>query len=216
MPAIKDSNLPFFSLGLTGGIGSGKSTVSGLLQASGATIVDTDEIAHMLTAPGGAAIDSIGRTFGHDFVSNDGSLNRAKMRELVFQEPSARKTLEGILHPMIWQEALAQATRLTGNYVVFVVPLLVEQPRWQTMVSRILVVDCPEELQIERVMVRNNMSLEQVRSIMAAQATRAARLAIADDVVANDKNLEQLSKEIAHLDAQYRLMAEKHRLLTGF
>ena len=210
MPARKDTSLPFFSLGLTGGIGSGKSTVAKLLQSSGAAVIDTDEIAHSLTAPGGMGIERIGRVFGPDYVSKEGSLDRAKMRELVFRDPSARKTLEGILHPLIWQESVGQAARQKGSYSIFVIPLLAEQPAWQTLVDRILVVDCPEELQISRVMERNNMSLEQVRAIMATQATRLARVAIADDVILNDGSLGDLSAEIARLDAQYRIMAEKY------
>ena len=210
MSTRKETGLPFFSLGLTGGIGSGKSTVAGRFGNCGAAVIDTDEIAHLLTAPGGAAIEKIARTFGQDYVNPDLSLNRAKMRELVFQDASARKVLEGILHPMIWQKSIDQATKLRGTYGIFVIPLLAEQPAWQALVNRILVVDCPEELQIRRVVERSSMSPEQVRAIIASQATRAARLAIADDVIANDGTLEHLLSEIARLDAQYRIMAENY------
>ena len=209
MSVSRKSSSVFFSLGLTGGIGSGKSTVTKLFAEHGAGVVDTDEIAHELTASGGLAIDQIRQVFGDAFISEDGSLNRAKMRELVFRDLDARKGLEKILHPMIRQEALDQAARLDHEYIIFVIPLLAEQPLWQKMVNRILLVDCPEELQIKRVMARNAMPPERVRSIMAAQATRAERRAIADDVILNNGNTESLVNEVGRLDAEYRKIARK-------
>ncbi|MCL1886928.1 MAG: dephospho-CoA kinase [Betaproteobacteria bacterium] len=212
MRASRKSRIPFFSLGLTGGIGSGKSTVAKLFAECGAGVIDTDEIAHKLTAPGGRAMNMIRQEFGSAFMSEDGSLNRVKMRELVFQDSSAKKKLENILHPMIRQDALDQAAQLKNAYVIFVIPLLVEQPIWQDMVSRILVVDCPEALQIKRVMVRSQMDREQVESIIAAQATRAERRAVADDMILNDKGMEHLSAEVARLDAEYKKIVEKEAM----
>lgn len=209
MPGSQHSQPAFFSLGLTGGIGSGKSTVAKLFAEHGAGIVDMDDIAHQLTAPGGKAMDVIRRDFGSAYVSEDGSLDRARMRELVFQEPQAREKLENILHPMIRQEAWDQAMRLKKDYVIFVIPLLTEQPVWQEMASRILVVDCPEALQIQRVMARSGMTQQQVESIMATQATRAARKMIADDVILNDNGVENLSVEVSRLDAEYKKIAQK-------
>ncbi len=208
MPGRYVSRSPLFSLGLTGGIGSGKSTVAKLFAEHGAGIVDMDDIAHKLTAPGGRAMAVIRREFGDEFVSEDGSLDRARMRVLVFQDPSARKRLENILHPMILQEAVDEAAQLDRDYLVFVIPLLTEQSIWQGIASYVLVVDCPEELQIQRVMARSNMRREQVESIMATQATRAERKAIADDVILNDDGVEKLSAVVASLDKKYRKIAE--------
>lgn len=205
-------NVPFgpaFSLGLTGGIGSGKSTVARLFAERGATVIDTDDIARSLTAPEGQAMPAICARFGADFVSETGALDRAKMRELVFREPAARTVLEGILHPMIRQAAFEEAARSRGSYVIFVIPLLTEQAIWQDMPDRILLVDCPEALQISRVMARSKMGKEQVQAVMAAQASRAERLAMADDVILNDGGLEGLSAEVARLDAKYRELAQK-------
>lgn len=209
MPRSQNAQSAFFSIGLTGGIGSGKSTVAKLFAEHGAGIIDMDDIAHRLTAPDGKAMDVIRREFGEAYVSDDGSLDRARMRELVFQEPSARKKLESILHPMIRQEAWDQAMRLKKDYVIFVIPLLTEQPVWQEMASRILVVDCPEELQIQRVMLRSGMLRQQVESIMATQATRTERKAIADDLILNNNGVENLSVEVSRLDAEYKKIAQK-------
>ncbi|MDR0933531.1 MAG: dephospho-CoA kinase [Burkholderiaceae bacterium] len=209
MPASEESRNPFFSIGLTGGIGSGKSTVAQLFASRGAGVVDTDEIAHGLTAPDGKAMPLVRREFGDAFISGDGSLNRARMRELVFQDPAARQRLEAILHPLIRQEAFHQAAALNNGYIIFVIPLLAEKMIWKTRVDRVLVVDCSEELQISRVMTRNGMSRAQVEAILAAQATREARKAIADDVIVNDNGLGHLSDEVARLDAAYKKLAEK-------
>ncbi|MCM1128531.1 MAG: dephospho-CoA kinase [Alistipes senegalensis] len=203
---------PAFSLGLTGGIGSGKSTVARLFAERGASVIDTDDIAHSLTAPGGLAMPAICSRFGPEFVSESGALNRAAMRELVFREPAARGELEGILHPMIRQAAFDRAARFAGSYVIFVIPLLTEQAIWQDMPDRILLVDCPEALQISRVMVRSKMSEAQVKAVMAAQATRAERRAMADDVIVNDGAPEALAAAVAQLDAKYRELARQARL----
>jgi len=209
MPVHETASPAFFSLGLTGGIGSGKSTVAALFAKCGAGIVDTDDIAHRLTKSGGRAMDVIRHEFGAAYVNDEGALDRAKMRELVFQDPAARKKLEAILHPMIQQDACDQAAKLKTDYIIFVIPLLTEQPVWRVMASRILVVDCSEEDQIRRVIARNGMTREQVRVIMETQATRAERLAIADDVILNESDVENLSVEVARLNAEYKKIAEK-------
>lgn len=192
-----------FSVGLTGGIGCGKTAVSDRFAALGASIIDTDLIAHSLTAPGGAAMDALLHEFGPAFVAADGSLERVRMRELVFSDPAAKARLEAILHPRI-RAATAEAAQVaSGTYLIYVVPLLVESGGWRERVDRVLVIDCPEELQIARVMRRNAMSEAQVRAIMATQASRVARLAAADDVIRNDGGLDALARQIALLHAQY-------------
>ncbi len=197
------------SIGLTGGIGSGKSLVADLFAARGAAIVDTDLIAHALTAPGGAAMPAIRDAFGAAFLTADGALNRAAMRERVFSDPEAKRQLEGILHPLIGAQTEQAAESAQGPYLVFVVPLLVESRRWKERVDRVLVVDCPESLQVERVMRRNALSTAQVESILAAQATRAQRLAAADDVIVNDGERAAVEAAVERLDAGYRLLAAK-------
>lgn len=199
-----------FSIGLTGGIGSGKTMVANMFAELGARIVDTDEVARNLTVSGGAAIESIRKEFGERFIAQDGAMNRSLMRELVFSNPDERLKLEAILHPLIRKVSLELAEAATGIYVIFVNPLLVELPIWHGMGTRILVVDCPEELQIERVMKRNNMSREQVEAIMATQATRRQRLAVADDVIVNDRSREEIWKEVVILHEKYTKMALKN------
>lgn len=199
-----------FSIGLTGGIGSGKTMVANMFAELGARIVDTDEVARNLTVSGGAAIESIRKEFGERFIAQDGAMNRSLMRELVFSNPDERLKLEAILHPLIRKVSLELAEAATGIYVIFVNPLLVELPIWHGMGTRILVVDCPEELQIERVMKRNNMSREQVEAIMATQATRRQRLAVADDVIINDRSMEEIWKEVVILHEKYTKMALKN------
>ncbi len=199
-----------FSIGLTGGIGSGKTMVANMFAELGARIVDTDEVARNLTVSGGAAIESIRKEFGERFIAQNGAMNRSLMRELVFSNPDERLKLEAILHPLIRKVSLELAEAATGIYVIFVNPLLVELPIWHGMGTRILVVDCPEELQIERVMKRNNMSREQVEAIMATQATRRQRLAVADDVIINDRSMEEIWKEVVILHEKYTKMALKN------
>lgn len=195
-----------FAVGLTGGIGSGKSTVADLFAARGASIVDTDVIAHSLTAPGGAAMPAIVAAFGAEFADANGALDRTRMRTLVFSDAKAKATLEAILHPRIRAGALAAAEAATGDYVMYAVPLLVESGTWRDRVSRVLAVDCREDVQIARVMARNNLSETQVRAIMAAQASRAERLAAADDVIDNNAGLDALAPQIDRLHAQYLQM----------
>ena len=187
-----------FKLGLTGGIGSGKTHVANLLASWGATVIDSDLIAHQLTAPGGAAIEAIRRAFGAELIDEDGALDRGRMRELVFADASRRIELEGILHPMIAQEVLCQAHEAKGLYAVFVVPLLIESGRWRDRVDRLCVVDCEEETQIARVQARSAIPIETIRRIMAAQVSRTERQVAADDIIANmaTTSLADLEKQV--------------------
>ena len=196
-----------FYVGLTGGIGSGKSLVADMFAARGAALIDTDLIAHRLTAPGGMAMPAIRDAFGEDFVTPQGAMDRARMRALVFSDGAAKGRLESILHPLIRSATESAAREASGLYRIFVVPLLVESGNWRQRVSRVLVVDCPEALQIERVMRRNGLAEEQVRAIMAAQASRRDRLAAADDVVVNDGDVAALTPQVDRLHALYAELA---------
>lgn len=173
-------------IGLTGGIGSGKSYVATLLEEKGATVVDTDVIAHQLTAPQGAAIAAIRQQFGDDFIAANGAMCRVKMRELVFNQPDQRQALQFILHPLIRDFTFRQVEQAQGCYVVVVVPLLVESGGWSDYVDRVCVVDCDEATQIARVIQRSGLTVTQIKRIIEAQASRAQRLAAADDVILND------------------------------
>lgn len=175
-----------YVVGLTGGIGSGKSTVADRFVELGATLVDTDAVAHELTAVGGAAIPALVAEFGGGIVAADGAMDRAVMRQQVFADPSARARLEAILHPLIRRISSERCAAATTPYVILAVPLLVESGTYRERCDRIVVVDCPEDLQIERVMARSGLTRDAVVAIMGAQATRQQRLAIADDVVIND------------------------------
>ena len=190
-------------IGLTGGIGCGKTTVANLFAARGATLVDTDLIAHAMTAPHGPAMAAIAAAFGAAFIATDGSLDRAAMRALVFTDPAARQRLEAILHPMIRAEAERQAAAASGLYVIFVVPLLIESGAWSDRVARIVAIDCSEATQVARVMARNGLSEAQVRAIMANQVSRAERLAAADDVIDNDNGVDALPPQADALHARY-------------
>ena len=198
-----------FVIGLTGGIGSGKSAAADLFAARGALMVDTDQIAHQLTAPGGTAMDAIRQAFGNGVVAADGALNRAAMRALAFEDPDARKRLEAILHPMIRAESERLCLAATTPYVMLVVPLLIESGTYRQRVRRLCVVDCPEEVQVARVMQRSGLEERQVRAIMAAQASRAERLAAADDVIDNGGSYEQLAAQVERLHAAYLQLAAK-------
>jgi dephospho-CoA kinase len=194
-------------VGVTGGIGSGKSTVAELFRALGAALVDTDDIAHELTLPGQPAVMQIVERFGREFVAADGSLDRAALRAKVFSDPGARRDLENILHPMIRREVERRISQARGPYALLLVPLLVETGGYKNLVNRILVVDCDESLQVQRTMQRSGLSEEQVHAIMRTQASRAARLALADDVIHNDGDLAELAPQVQALDARYRAMA---------
>ena len=173
-------------IGLTGGIGSGKSTVATLLAQHGAAIVDTDLIARRLTLPGGAAISAIATAFGADLIDAGGALDRARMREIVFADPQKKRRLEAILHPLIGIEADRQAGSAGASAVVFDVPLLVESGRWRARVDKVLVVDCSETTQIERAVSRSGWTAEAVQAVIDQQATRAQRRSCADAVICND------------------------------
>ncbi len=187
---------PSFLMGLTGGIGSGKSTVAGIFRELGAAIVDADAVSRKTTATGGRAIAAIETLFGNDYIGADGAMDRAKMRDLVFVDPEAKKKLEAILHPLIRQEMLdeiAQARRMSlqnaCKTIVLDLPLLAEKTSfngWRTQLDAVWVVDCTEATQIARVMNRSGMTESQVRAVMANQATRAQRCRIADVVITND------------------------------
>lgn len=195
------------SIGLTGGIGSGKSMVADLFATHGAAVIDTDLIAHQLTAPKGAAIDPIRLAFGSTFIMPNGAMDRVKMRDAVFANPAEKKRLEAILHPMIRDETEHAAAQAKGAYLLFVVPLLVESGLWKKKVSRVLVIDCSEETQIRRVMQRNKLTDAQVRSIMATQATRETRLAAADDIIFNDSDRSALNPQVQRLHDLYVSLA---------
>ena len=189
-------------IGLTGGIGSGKTAVSDLLAKFGAGIVDTDLIAHQMTAPHGAAMALIEKQFGPEFITVDGALNRDKMRSLVFTKPEARKSLEAITHPLIRQETIRQGLDLSKKgvpYLVFVVPLLIESGSWMDLIDRLVLVDCPKETQIQRVMQRSNLPRGDVERILAAQARREERLKHADIVIKNQGSLKDLEVEVQNL-----------------
>jgi len=197
-----------FRIGLTGGIGSGKTRVADQLGELGAALIDTDLIAHELTRPGGAAIEPIRAAFGDESIDASGALDRAFMRALAFRDSGARARLEAILHPMIGDEVQRQADSVSGLYQVFVVPLLVESGRWRERVDRICVVDCDPATQIARVVQRNNLTPADVQRVIDVQASREAKLAVADDVVVNDGETtpEQLRQRVNALHARWLAM----------
>ena len=197
-------------IGLTGGIGSGKSTVADALVARGAALVDTDQIAHALTAPGGAAIEPIRQAFGDAVIAPDGRMDRAAMRERAFSDPQARKLLESILHPLIragTDAGVAAALRNAAPYVLVAIPLLAEGGGARGRFDRVLVVDCPADVQVERVMRRSGLARTQVGAIMAAQASREQRLGMADDVVDNGGSPDALPAQVERIDALYRRLS---------
>jgi dephospho-CoA kinase len=200
-----------FSVGLTGGVGSGKSTIAGMLLRHGAATVDADAIAHEITQPGGAAIDALRQAFGAAAIAPDGALDRAWMRNRVFADTDARRTLEGVLHPLIRARSNVRAQEhfAAGSpYVVFVIPLLVESGDARGRFDRILVVDCTEATQIARVCARPGIDVSVARGILAAQATRAERLAAADDVLFNEAPLPVIAERVERLHRRYLELAE--------
>ena len=194
-------------VGLTGGIGCGKSAAADEFARLGAAVVDTDVIARELTAAGGAAAAHVKALFGDAFMRPDGAMDREAMRKRVFSDPAAKRALESLLHPMIREESQRRIASAPGPYVVHVVPLLIESPDYRRRVDRVLVVDCPEAVQVERVRGRSGLAEAEVRSIIAQQAARAARLAAADDVIDNGGSLEALRRQVAALDERYKKMA---------
>jgi len=196
-----------FVVGLTGGIGSGKSTVADCFAAQGVPVIDTDVIARELTAPGGTALEAIRAAFGDTVMQADGRLDRAALRRHVFADTPARRQLEAILHPLIRQRVEQTLAILTAPYVVIVIPLLVESGGYRDLLDRVLVVDCPEDLQVARVVARSGLGRDEVTAILAAQASRVERLAVADDVIRNTASPEALCAEAAILHQRYRALA---------
>lgn len=200
---------PVIRLGLTGGIGSGKSTVAGLLGAAGAAVIDADAISRQSTARGGAAIDTIRRAFGPDLITSAGELDREGMRSRVFSDPQARQELEAIVHPLVRLEAMrqAQAAIEAGRRcIVFDVPLLVESAQWRQQVDQVLVVDCTPDVQIERTLLRSGLGRPAIEQIIASQASRAVRLQAADMVLFNvGLTLGDLAREVQELARRFGL-----------
>lgn len=196
-----------YTVGLTGGIGSGKSAVAQLFTRLGIAVIDSDSIAHELTQPAGEAIEPIRAAFGASAIGADGSLDRVRMRKLVFGDAQARKKLEAILHPLIRIESARRCERARSPYAILVVPLLVESGIDRSRYSRVLVVDCLETQQLERVMARSSLPESEVRAILAAQATRAQRLAAADDVIDNSGLPAALERQVSSLNEKYLTLA---------
>lgn len=192
-----------YIVGLTGGIGSGKTTAANLFAGLGVEVVDTDAIAHQLTGPGGAAMPALRLAFGPEVVRVDGGLDRPAMRGRVFADAAERVRLEGLLHPLIRREALARCVAAPSSYVVLAVPLLVESGAYREHCDRVLVIDCDEAVQVARVRARSGLAEAEVRAVMAAQAGRAERLAAADDVVCNDGDPAALAGEVTRLHQVY-------------
>ncbi|HLR13360.1 MAG TPA: dephospho-CoA kinase [Burkholderiaceae bacterium] len=192
-------------IGLTGGIGSGKTQVANFLAKWGASVIDTDEIARALTATGGQAIPLVQERFGASVIGASGAMDRAAMREAAFRDPSVRLQLEGILHPLITAQAQALSDKADGCYVVFVVPLLIESGHWRDRVDRICVVDCDPDTQIARVQTRSGLTLDTIERIMSVQASRQQRLAAADDVIHNgaQTTISMLEQQARHLHRQW-------------
>ena len=192
-----------FAVGLTGGIGSGKSTVADLFAELGTPVIDTDAIAHQLTGPGGAALGAVHALFGDAVMLADGTLDRAALRRRIFADTAARRQLEAILHPRIRQQVEQTLATLAAPYALIVIPLLVETGGYRDVLNRVLVVDCPEDAQIARVMTRSGLGQDEVTAILAAQAGRAERLAVADDVIVNTASPEALRAQVAMLHRRY-------------
>jgi dephospho-CoA kinase len=194
-------------VGLTGGIGSGKSAAADAFEKLGATVVDTDAIAHELTGPGGAAIAEVRRLFGDALVDAAGAMDRKRMRELVFADAEKKQRLEALLHPMIRAESERRIAAAPGPYVVHVVPLLVESPGFRERYRRVLVVDCPEALQVARVRQRSGLAEADIRRIIASQIQRESRLAAADDVIDNSGTIAAMQQQVRRLHEKYLALA---------
>lgn len=196
-----------FIVGLTGGIGSGKSAAADEFERLGAAVVDTDRIAHELTRAGGGAIAGVRALFGDSAIAADGAMDRKAVRERVFSDPASKQRLEALLHPMIRAESERQIAAATEPYVVHVVPLLVESADYRKRVQRVLVVDCPEALQVERVRTRSGLSAAEVEAIVRSQVSREKRLAAADDVIDNSGTIAALQKQVRELHQTYLELA---------
>lgn len=197
------------TIGLTGGIGSGKSTVANLFNALGVPVYDTDIIARKLVEPGQPALEEIIATFGKDIIDAKGHLDRQKLKQRIFASDEAKDKLEKILHPRIRESLLAKINNCTAPYCIAVIPLLVEK-HWQTVVDRVLLVDVSEETQIQRTQQRDQLTESAVKRIVGSQATRAQRLAVADDVINNDITPDKLQAEIQRLHEKYTKLSRQH------
>jgi dephospho-CoA kinase len=197
-------------IGLTGGIGSGKTSAADLFKELDIEIIDTDQIAHELTQSAGAAIDTIRVAFGDNFIMEDGSLDRVAMRELVFSDNAAKQKLESILHPLIYQETVRRIPLIRSEYGILVIPLLLETRNYLGLIDRVLVIDCPESLQIARTVLRSRLSKQNVRAIMATQCSRNERLKQADDVIVNDLDKQHLQHQVQVLHEKYLVLAHQH------
>jgi dephospho-CoA kinase len=196
-----------YLIGLTGGIGCGKSTIASFFKEFGAHIIDADEISHAITAPSGIAIDAIAQAFGTEFIDDLGALNRVKMRELIFSDPHAKHKLENILHPLIYQKILSEIHQLQHTpYILLVIPLLIESPKYLALVQRIAVVDCDESQQVSRTAARSHLAEDAIKKIMDCQISRTQRLQHADDVISNQNELTLTKAQVAALHAQYLKM----------
>jgi dephospho-CoA kinase len=202
---------PPYLVGLTGGIGSGKSEVATLFAERGADVLDADVVAHAVSRRGEPGYEAIVATFGAAFVRDDGELDRAALRQRAFDDATFRRDLEGLLHPLIAARFEAAIATLTAAYCILVVPLLLERSGFRRRVARVLVVDCPEQEQIRRVQARSGLDADEVRRIMATQIPRAERLAQADDVIDNAGPRDALLPQVARLDRHYRDLAARAR-----
>lgn len=200
-----------YAVGLTGGIGCGKSSAARLFAELGAGVIDTDVIAHQLTQADSPALTTIRHEFGPDYLLPDGSLDRARMRRLVFSDDAAKVRLEAILHPLIKQRVLGEMESIDAPYLLIVVPLLLETANYGDVVSRVLVVDCDEQQQLQRTMARSKLSAAEVSAIMSKQLSRQARLRKADDVIHNTGSLEDLRRQVETLHRQYLQWAANAR-----
>ncbi|KAG1647833.1 Dephospho-CoA kinase [Nymphon striatum] len=193
-----------YIVALTGGIGSGKTQATNMFAVLGVPIVDLDVISHQLTAANQPLVDTIKSTFGNEYVSEDGALERTKMRQLVFNSDSARSQLNNLLHPAIFEEAFKQLKKIKNSpYAIIAIPLLKEDSAYRTIIDRVLTIDCDEDTQIDRVKVRNHLSEEEIKKIIASQVPRPVRLKMADDIIKNDGNIEELSQKVENLHQKY-------------
>ncbi|TCV83001.1 dephospho-CoA kinase [Sulfurirhabdus autotrophica] len=192
-----------YTVGLTGGIGCGKSSAARLFASLGAAVIDTDEIAHQLTALGQPALASISAAFGNQYFHSDGNLDRARMRQLIFSDQTAKIKLENILHPLIKQQAMNALSECTAPYALIVVPLLLETGNYDELIQRKLLVDCTEEQQISRTMARSKLTVQEVQAIMATQIPRNERLALADDIITNTGEFSSMQTQVLQLHETY-------------
>ncbi|MBA3754960.1 MAG: dephospho-CoA kinase [Nitrosomonas sp.] len=199
-----------FLVGLTGGIGCGKSSASKIFSDLGIDVIDTDAISRELTQSGGSAIRMIQNTFGDAFITTDGALNRNKMRNLIFSGNDARFKLEKILHPLILEETILQAKQTHSPYSIIVIPLLFETNDYDNIVQRTLAVDCDEQQQLSRTMARSHLSEQKVRTIMATQLSRKTRLQKADDIIINNQDIDYLRMQVLQLHHKYLMLSENN------